>query len=128
MAITKKATQISPRTRRLRPTTVINWHELITRELAAVPQRILVETGGVLKLKFAERVPTFIWHEAGADHTHKHAVQQAIEQHLINPLLRLSRTGQLSAGKTLVVEVDEPGKKLLFDCHRVPRAPRAMLL
>ena len=127
MALTNSATQLSLRAPRLRTTPITNWDELIEHELATVPQRILAETGGVLKLKLAERVPIFIWREAGTNYPYKRAIQQTIERHLVTPLLRLVRTGQLSAGKTIVVEVDEHGKKLLFDCNSARRAPRAVL-
>jgi hypothetical protein len=128
MAVTNRAKQSSLRATRLRSTPITDWGELIDHELAAVPQRILAETGGLLRLEFADRVRTFIWREAGTERPHKHAIQQTIEQHLLTPLLRLSRTGLLSAGKTLVVKVDEQGKNLSFDCNRVPRTPHAALL
>lgn len=128
MAVINRAIQPSLRTNRLRSISPIDWGELIDHELAAVPQRILAETGGVLKLKFTDRVRAFIWREAGAELPAKRAIQRAIERQLITPLLKLIRTGQLSAGKTLIVEVDEQGKRLLFNFQPVPRPSRAVLL
>lgn len=128
MAVINRTIQPSLRTRRLRATPLTDWGELIDHELAAVPQRILAETGGVLKLKFTDQVRAFIWCEAGAELPAKRAIQRAIERQLITPLLKLIRTGQLSAGKTLIVEVDEQGKRLLFNFHTVPRPSRAILL
>jgi len=128
MAVINRAIQPSLRTNRLRSISPIDWREMIDHELAVVPQRILTETGGVLKIKFTDCVRAFIWREAGTELPARRAIQRAIERQLITPLLKLIRTGQLSAGRTLIVEVDEQGKRLLFHFQSVPRPSRAVLL
>jgi hypothetical protein len=128
MTVINGTMQSSLRIRRPRAKPTTDWVELIDHELAAVPQRILAETGGILNLRFTDRVRTFIRRETGTDLPHRGAIQQVIERQLITPLLRLSYSGQLSAGKTLIVKVDEQGKRLLFDYHRTPPTPRPALL
>lgn len=92
----------------------IKSRELIHHELNIVPRRILDETGGQLRLTYDEKVFDFLLNEMAAASHRRSFVKQAIEQHLIRPLLRLIYTGQVAADEMLSIELADNGKMLYF--------------
>ncbi|HMV50809.1 MAG TPA: hypothetical protein PLD20_34400 [Blastocatellia bacterium] len=110
-------TQVAEPSARLRPAPVrrfIGSRERVTQELNTVPIRILEETGGQLRLRYDENIIEFFVAETAAVAQHPNFVKQALERHLIRPLLRLIYTGQVVADETLTVAVTDDGNSLYF--------------
>lgn len=104
------------------------WRELIDQELKAIPQRILNETGGQVRLKYNEQVKEFLLDQIAKSGYRRSAVKLVIERHLFRPLLRLIFTGQIKEGDVLLVEVSEDGKRLYFNCPQASQSQRSQLL
>ena len=110
-------TQVAESPARLRPARVnrsIVSRERIAQELNSVPRRVQEETGGELRLRYDEKVVEFFLAETAAVSRHHGFVKQAVERHLIRPLLRLIYTGQVVADETLSIAVADDGKALYF--------------
>lgn len=105
----------------------IQYREAILRELKAVPDRILAETGGQIRLKYGEKILDFLM----AELTHSSRpgfVKQVLERHLTRPLLRLIYTGQVVADDVLSIELSDDGNALYFISDQSRQSHRSQLL
>ncbi|MEP7337796.1 MAG: hypothetical protein ABI977_08625 [Acidobacteriota bacterium] len=94
----------------------------------AIPNRILTETGGQLRLKCDEQVREFLLNQIAKNGYHRRFIKLMIERHLFRPLLQLVFTGQIKANESLSVEVSDDGKRLYFNRPQVYQTRKKTLL